>query len=71
MLYVFYITTTPYLPCNITRKGLTVWHACNIDNVCIYRYYAGDQQSLFREAHLVYPPNRSKQLKPVNPKVPY
>ncbi len=20
--YVFYITTTPYLPCNITRKGL-------------------------------------------------
>ncbi|XP_064400829.1 E3 ubiquitin-protein ligase arih1l-like [Halichondria panicea] len=32
------------------------------------RYYAGDQQSLFKEAHLVYPPNRSKQPKPVNPK---
>ncbi len=22
MLYVFYITTTPYLPCNINRKEL-------------------------------------------------
>ena len=37
--------------------------------VCI-RYYTGDQAALFREAHLVYPPNkRSQHLKPANPKV--
>ena len=32
---------------------------------CVYRYYAGDQEALFREAHLFHPQRRIPNPKPI------
>ena len=38
-------------------------------STCPFRYYAGDQEELFREAHLVHPQRRRPQPNPPNLKV--